>query len=186
MHKTWAVAGGLLMLFAATTFSQSGRPTPPVTFVTAADVTKVLNAPNAAADNPIKIVDMGKYNISLAVLKRGKTTAGAPVSGINHTQVTEVYYVVSGAATLVTGTDVKDVRPIPANSAIVREAVGPSNTATFVKWSESRPIVPGDMVIIPAGVYHGFSEIADHVDYVSMRPDVEKVLPAGYINPAIK
>jgi mannose-6-phosphate isomerase-like protein (cupin superfamily) len=186
VRKTWAVAGGLLMLFAATTFSQSGRSTPPVTFVTAADVTKVLNAPNAAADNPIKIVDMGKYNISLAVLKRGKTTPGAPVSGINHTQVTEVYYVVSGAATLVTGTDVKDVRPIPATSAIVREAVGPSNTATFVKWSESRPIVPGDMVIIPAGVYHGFSEIADHIDYVSMRPDVEKVLPAGYVNPAIK
>src|SRR6201993_4925916 len=65
VHKTWAVTGGLLMLFAATTFSQSGRSTPPVTFVTAADVTKVLNAPNAAADNPIKIVDMGKYNISL-------------------------------------------------------------------------------------------------------------------------
>ena len=53
-------------------------------------------------------------------------------------------------------------------------------------WTESRPIVPGDMVIIPAGVYHGFSEIADQIDYVSMRPDVEKVLPAGYINPAIK
>jgi mannose-6-phosphate isomerase-like protein (cupin superfamily) len=186
VRKTWAVAGGLLMLCAATTFSQSGRPAPPVTFVTAAEVTKVLNAPNAAADNPIKIVDMGKYNISLAVLKRGKTTAGAPVSGINHTQVTEVYYVIGGAATLVTGTDVKDVRPIPANSAIVREAVGPSNTATFVTWSESRPVVPGDMVIIPAGVYHGFSEIADHIDYVSMRPDVEKVLPAGYLNPAIK
>ncbi|HEY7170756.1 MAG TPA: hypothetical protein VH417_07910, partial [Vicinamibacterales bacterium] len=119
MHKTWAVAGGLLMLFAATAFSQSGRPSPPVTFVTAAEVSKVLNAPNAAADNPIKIVDMGKYNISIAVLKRGKTTPGAPVSGINHTQVTEVYYVVSGSATLVTGTDVKDVRPIPATSAIV-------------------------------------------------------------------
>ena len=31
-----------------------------------------------------------------------------------------------------------------------------------------------------------FSEIADHIDYVSMRPDVERVLPAGYVNPAIK
>src|SRR5207237_10306202 len=140
-----------LMLFAATTFSQSGRSTPPVTFVTAADVTKVLNAPNAAADNPIKIVDMGKYNISLAVLKRGKTTPGAAVSGINHTQVTEVYYVVSGSGTLVTGTDVKDVKPVAADSQIVREAVGPSNNATFVTTAQSRQVGAGDMLIIPAG-----------------------------------
>ena len=43
----------------------------------------------------------------------------------------------------------------------------------------------GDVVIIPAGVYHGFSEVADHIEYVSVRPDLDKVLPAGYVNPAL-
>src|SRR5205814_9555732 len=167
------------------TFSQSGKPNTTVTYVMASEVDKVVNAPGGG-DRPIKIVDMGKYNISIAVLKRGKTTPGAPVTGINHTQVTEVYYVVSGSGTLVTGTDVKEVKPVAADSQIVREAVGPSNNATFVTTAQSRKVGAGDMIIIPAGVYHGFSEIADHVEYVTMRPDVEKVLPAGYVSPFLK
>jgi quercetin dioxygenase-like cupin family protein len=42
------------------------------------------------------------------------------------------------------------------------------------------------MVIIPAGVYHGFSEVPDHIEYVTVRPDVEKVLPGGYLSPLLK
>jgi quercetin dioxygenase-like cupin family protein len=49
-----------------------------------------------------------------------------------------------------------------------------------------RKIGVGDVVVIPAGVYHGFSEVPDHIEYVSVRPDVEKVLPAGYVHPSIK
>jgi hypothetical protein len=40
-------------------------------------------------------------------------------------------------------------------------------------------------VIIPAGVPHGWAEIADHVDYLSFRPSA-RVLEAGYVNPALK
>ena len=29
-------------------------------------------------------------------------------------------------------------------------------------------------------------KIVDHIEYVSMRPDPEKALPAGYVNPALK
>ena len=29
-------------------------------------------------------------------------------------------------------------------------------------------------------------QYADHIEYVTMRPDVERVLPAGYVSPAIK
>src|SRR5689334_11931360 len=131
MRNGVLVIAGMLTIFAATTFSQSGAPNTTVTYVTAAEVEKVVNASGLGGDRPIKIVDLGKYNISIAVLKRGKTTPGAPVTGINHSKVTEVYYIVSGAGTIVTGTDVKDVRAIPANNPIVTEAVGPSNNATF-------------------------------------------------------
>lgn len=179
--------GALAVFFtcsAAITFSQSGMPTT-TTYVMADEIEKVVSAPGGG-DRPVKIVDMGKYNISVAVLRRGATKPGAPAGAINHTQVTEVYYVVSGSGTLVTGGEVKDVKAAAADSQIVKEAVGPSNNATFVKPAQTRKISAGDMVIIPAGVYHGFSEVPDHIEYVSVRPDVEKVLPGGYVSPLLK
>jgi len=174
----------LLVCSAATTFSQSGMPTT-ATFVMAEEIEKVVNAPGGG-DRPVKIVDMGKYNISVAVLRRPATRPGAPAGAINHTNVTEVYYVVSGSGTLVMGGEVKDVKPAAADSQIVKEAVGPSNNATYIKPAQTRKISAGDMVIIPAGVYHGFSEVPDHIEYVSVRPDVEKVLPGGYVSPLLK
>ena len=43
----------------------------------------------------------------------------------------------------------------------------------------------GDVVVIPAGLLHGWVEIPDHVNYLSIRPDPDRVLPAGYVNPTI-
>jgi mannose-6-phosphate isomerase-like protein (cupin superfamily) len=185
MRRTWYVVGGLLTIFTATTFSQSGRPPALATYVMASEIQKVVGAPGGG-DRPVKIVDMGKYNISVAVLRRGATKAGAPVSAINHTKVTEVYYIVSGSGTLVTGGEVRDAKPLAADGELVREAVGPSNNGTFVKPAQSQKVGPGDMIIIPAGVYHGFSEVPEHVEYVTVRPDVEKVLPAGFVSPFLK
>ena len=37
----------------------------------------------------------------------------------------------------------------------------------------------GDIIIIPAGMPHGWVDITDHVDYLSVRPDPDRVLPAG-------
>jgi hypothetical protein len=95
-------------------------------------------------------------------------------------------HVVSGSGTLVTGGEVKDVRPLAADNELVTTVVGPGNNATFVKPGLTRQIKTGDVVVIPAGVYHGFSDVPDHIEYVSVRPDIDKVLPGGYINPALK
>ena len=93
---------------------------------------------------------------------------------------------VSGEGTMIMGTDVTNVRPVAADNDIVTTAVGPSNNATFVKPAQERRIKAGDVVVVPLGVYHGFSEIPDHIEYVSIRPDLDKVLPAGYVYPAIR
>jgi len=50
----------------------------------------------------------------------------------------------------------------------------------------SKQVKTGDVIIIPAGVPHGWSEIPDHVDYLSVRPDPDRVLPRDYVNPAIR
>jgi hypothetical protein len=48
-----------------------------------------------------------------------------------------------------------------------------------------RTVKTGDVVVIPAGVPHGWTEITDHVDYLSIRPS-DHVLEAGYVHPALK
>ena len=80
----------------------------------------------------------------------------------------------------------KDIRPLAPENELVTTVVGPSNNATFVKPAETRKVKAGDVIIIPAGVYHGFSEVPDHIEYVTVRPDMDKVLPGGYINPILK
>lgn len=177
----WTVAA-VILLFQIASSAQTRNDAAVV--VSRDDINTVAKS-GGAGDREIRILDMGKYNLGVAVLRRDATRPGAPVTAINHTRLTEVYYVVSGTATLVTGSDVENVRPLPATNELVTTVVGPGNTAVFTRFAQTRTLNPGDVVVIPAGVYHGFSEVPDHLDYVAVRPDVEKVLPAGYVNPAI-
>jgi len=155
------------------------------TDVLRAEIEAVMNAPDGGVDRQIKVVDVGKLNVAVGVLQRGASAnTGGPVRGIAHTQVTEVYYVVSGAGTLITGGPIVDPTSLPGNSEVVEVAVGPSVFANFA-GGERRDIAAGDVVVIPAGVLHGWVEVPDHVTYLSIRPDPDRVLPAGYVNPAI-
>ncbi len=182
----WGSVLVVVALSSAVTWSQSADgPAAAATVVSAEEIDTVVKAPGGG-DREIKIFDMGRYNLGVAVLRRGATRPGSPIGAINHTKITEVYYVVSGSGTLVTGGDVKDIRPLAADNELVTTVVGPGNAATFVKPALTRQIKTGDVVVIPAGVYHGFSEVPDHIEYVSVRPDIDKVLPGGYINPALK
>jgi mannose-6-phosphate isomerase-like protein (cupin superfamily) len=185
-HIAWGSVLALVTLSSAVAWSQSADgPAASATVVSAEEIDTVVKAPGGG-DREIKILDMGRYNLGVAVLRRGATRPGSPMGAINHTKVTEVYYVVSGSGTLVTGGEVKDIRPLAADNELVATVVGPGNNATFVKPALTRQIKTGDVVVIPAGVYHGFSEVPDHIEYVSVRPDIDKVLPGGYINPALK
>ncbi|HTA71038.1 MAG TPA: cupin domain-containing protein [Bryobacteraceae bacterium] len=51
---------------------------------------------------------------------------------------------------------------------------------------QHRVVRPGDIIVIPPDVFHGWTKITDHVDCLSVRPDPDRVSPAGYVNPAIK
>ncbi len=90
----------------------------------------------------------------------------------------------SGEGTLVTGGSVSAGPDFPAGTSVVDVLVGPSFRATS-EGGRSRQVSEGDVVVIPAGVFHAWSEIPDHVTYLSIRPDPEGVLPAGYVHPVI-
>ncbi len=112
------------------------------------------------------------------------TPSGA--SGIAHDSTTETYYVVSGTGTLVTGGEILNGTRSAADSVVTTTLNGPSCSGQIVGNAVSRVVKTGDVIVIPAGVPHGWTNIADHVDYLSVRPDQTKVLPSGYVNPELK
>ena len=76
---TLRALGVLLTLSQASTSTQGGQPPQLATDITAADVQTVIKAPTGGGDRQMKVVDMGKYNVSVGVLRRGPTKPGAPV-----------------------------------------------------------------------------------------------------------
>jgi hypothetical protein len=107
--------------------------------------------------------------------------------GISHDGQTETYVIVSGGGTLVTGGRIANGRRSAPDSDVTRVLNGPSCNGLIVGPDVVRKQVKtGDVIIIPAGVPHGWTDIADHVDYLSVRPDPDRVLSKDYINPAIK
>lgn len=91
--------------------------------------------------------------------------------------MTEVYHVIAGSGTLVTGGTLENPQPRPVDATQVSQINGPSVTGTAVHGGETRRIAAGDVVIIPAGVVHWFSEIQESLIYVIIRVDPERVVP---------
>jgi hypothetical protein len=119
-----------------------------------------------------------------------RTTTPPPAgtaTGIAHDHQTETYIIVSGGGTLVTGGRIANGRKSAPDSAVTRVLNGPSCSGTIVGDNVVKKVVKtGDLIIIPAGVPHGWIDITDHVDYLSVRPDPDRVLPANYVHPALK
>ena len=115
----------------------------------------------------------------------------APVTGatpgmIAHDQQTEGYLIISGGGTLVTGGKIVNGRKSAPDAEVTKVLNGPSCSGPAVGADVVKKVVKtGDIIIIPAGVPHGWTDIGDHVDYLSFRPSA-RVLEAGYTHPSIK
>ena len=110
--------------------------------------------------------------------------AGTP-NGLYHESQTEGYYIVSGAGTMVTGGHIVNGRKSAAAAEVTTTLNGPSCSGSIMGSDVvTRDVQVGDIIIIPAGVPHGWSTIPDHVDYLSFRPS-QRVLTAGYVHPSI-
>lgn len=105
---------------------------------------------------------------------------------IAHDLQTEGYLIVSGSGTLMTGGHIVNGRKSGPDSEVTTTLNGPSCSGTAYGDDIVRKVVKtGDIIIIPAGVPHGWSDIGDEVTYLSFRPSGQ-TLTAGYVNPAIK
>ena len=116
----------------------------------------------------------------------GSAPTGATPGGIAHDSQTEGYVIVSGGGTLVTGGHIVNGRKSAPDAEVTKVLNGPSCSG-IIAGSDvvKRQVKTRDIIIIPAGVPHGWIDIADHVDYLSLRPS-DHILEAGYVHPSIK
>lgn len=130
-----------------------------------------------AVDQQVRSIDIGKTNVQIAVAHRGALDEPRPNSVAMHDLVTEVYYVLSGSGTNRTGPDLVDVRRRPPDNRAVQFLNGPGRNAADIRNAETTELRAGDVFVIPAGTGHQFTRIDDHITYLMVRIDPDKVVP---------
>src|SRR5712692_1936147 len=77
-----------------------------------ATVQKTASAP--VSDQQIRVMNInGDYNVGVGVVHRAKTAGRDVGGGVEHSQITEVYHVISGNGTLVTGGAIDNPKDTP-------------------------------------------------------------------------
>lgn len=127
-------------------------------------------------DQGIRQVDVGKTNVGIAVVHREKLN-NPQANVAEHDLVSEVYHVIDGSATLVLGPDLVGKQRRPSTETTVRLLNGPGNNSKAIRNGVTYELKPGDVVIIPAGTGHQFTKIDDHITYLMVRVDPDKVTP---------
>jgi mannose-6-phosphate isomerase-like protein (cupin superfamily) len=156
----------LAVLLASSALAQEA---PEATDVTSADIRAFIDAlpRDRVSDRPIRVVDVtGDYRVGVYAVFRPKTLAG----GANKHEVntTEIYYMLKGAATLVTGGTMRPAGPpIPGTSA----------RSPGIDDGVTRRLTAGDVVIIPGHTPHWWSELETDIEYLIFRADPDNRLP---------
>lgn len=154
----------LSFLIAAAQASQAAAPTVPAVHITPAEIAAILETgiAKSAVDQPIKGVDVHGGRALVAMLHRDRAETGSLI----HERVTETYYILHGSGTIVTGGSLTDAKP----TDLTRLGAGPSLTGPR-QGGESRKVGPGDIIVVPAGTPHGFSELDSPISYLVFRFD---------------
>jgi len=125
---------------------------------------------SAVADQQVRALDIG-------VVYRGKLTAPTPQSVAEHDLVSEVYHIIDGSATLMTGPDIVDLKKRSNDDRAVRLLNGPGGNGASIRNGVSHQLKAGDVIVIPAGTGHLFTSIPDHIRYIMVRIDPDKITP---------
>lgn len=179
-----AIAAFVVVLFPLSSVVLGQVPQPtckncPATYIQKQEVEAYVQRAiaNNLVDQQIRAVDIGKANVDVAVVYRGKLAGPAPDSVAEHDKVSEVYHVIEGSATFVTGPDLVDPKPRPADLDTVRLLNGPGFNAASIRNGTTYELKAGDVVVVPAGTGHWFTRIDDHITYLMVRIDPDKVTP---------
>jgi len=128
-------------------------------------------------DQQIRDVEIGKAHVGVGVVYRGKLDKPGPNSVAEHDLVSEVYHIIEGTATFVTGPDLVGKTRRPATLETVRLFNRPGHGASSIRNGVTHQLKPGDVMVIPAGTGHWFTKIDDHITYLMVRFDPDRVTP---------
>jgi mannose-6-phosphate isomerase-like protein (cupin superfamily) len=103
--------------------------------------------------------------ISPGIAVRRRSGAGEPQYAIVHPSSTEIYYIVEGAGTLVTGGMLEMPLAPSADPDVVRSKA--------IKDGVTRKVAKGDVIVVPPGTPHWFSAIDTTITYLESRVRVK-------------
>ena len=157
------VVFGLLVVAACAAPAAAQNPLP-ATDVPASQVQAFLKAlpRDAITDSPIRVVDVGGYRVGIFGVFRPKTQPGDAIA--HETRTTEIYYIVEGGGTLVTGGKIMDLKPPPAGR-------NPGPRGGRIEGGVTRHVSKGDIIVIPGRTPHWWSSLDSDVNYLIYRPD---------------
>ena len=156
------------LLIAIMSAPLTAQDAPRATDVTSADIQAFINAlpRDRVSDRPIRVVDVtGDYRVGVYGVFRPKDYPGG--ANLHEVNTTEIYYMVEGVATLVTGGTLAEPTSTP-NGTSVR--------GNGIDGGISRRITKGDVVIIPGYTPHWWSELETDIEYLIFRPDPDNRL----------
>ena len=156
------------LLIAIMSAPLTAQDAPRATDVTSADIQAFINAlpRDRVSDRPIRVVDVtGDYRVGVYGVFRPKDYPGG--ANLHEVNTTEIYYMIEGVATLVTGGTLAEPTSTP-NGTSVR--------GNGIDGGISRRITKGDVVIIPGNTPHWWSELETDIEYLIFRPDPDNRL----------
>jgi mannose-6-phosphate isomerase-like protein (cupin superfamily) len=168
-----------ILLSAVTLLAPLAAQNKQATYISSDEVNAYLKRVEgtAVSDQQVRAVALEKENVAIGVVYRGKLAAPGKQAVAEHNQVSEVYHIIDGTATLMTGADIVDLKPRPADDRAVRLLNGPGGNGASIRNGVTYQLKAGDVVIIPAGVGHLFTRIDDHIRYLMVRLDPDRVAP---------
>jgi quercetin dioxygenase-like cupin family protein len=142
---------------------------PVATDVTAADIREFIEElpKDRVSDRPIRVVDVtGGYRVGVFGVFRPDGVVGD--ANLHRVNTTEIYYMLEGAATLITGGELIEPYETPNSTTSLR--------GKGIEGGVSRRIVPGDVVVIPGHTPHWWSELEGEISYLIFRSDPDNRL----------
>ena len=159
---------------------------PAAAYITQADVNAVAAQLSSiyTDDEPVRVVDAGACRVGVFVVGRPKRRTAQPPSvdgatevaeGLVLTNVTAIVRILKGSGTFVTGGKLVDPQPIASDDPDLA-VIGLGFRSKKILGGQTRPVSDGDIVVVPAGVPHGFSAISEPLVYEVIRIDAAKTL----------
>ena len=142
-----------------------GAQTPlPATDVTAAQMKAFIDKlpKDAISDSPVRVVDVGGSRVGVFGVFRPKTMPGDAIA--HETKTTEVYVILEGTGTLVTGGTILGTVKQPSG-----RSSGPRGER--IDGGVSRHVSPGDVIVIPGRTPHWWSSLDTDIRYMIVRAD---------------